>query len=96
MKRSSLAAATPMAVHLWVMCSTFGNNFPVLGVLCFAVGACQCRPMLYSGFSVCVHFAATVQSADCVCCSRDVAARCAQRLRPVCWAFSCRRCWSVW
>lgn len=96
-REAIIAGGSHWRLHLWVMCSTF-VLFPVLGVLFAWWAPVNVDPMLYSGFLYL-----------CIClppCSRRLRLlhsravtsrpRCAQRLRPVCWAFSCRRCWSVW
>lgn len=96
-REAIIAGGSHWRLHLWVMCSTF-VLFPVLGVLFAWWAPVNVDPMLYSGFLYLCILPATVQSAIAFTSLAGVTSRprCAPRLRPVCWAFSCRRCWSVW
>ncbi len=96
-REAIIAGGSHWRLHLWVMCSTF-VLFPVLGVLFAWWAPVNVDPMLYSGFLYLCILPATVQSAIAFTslAGGNVARGRAQRLRPVCWAFSCRRCWSVW
>lgn len=96
-REAIIAGGSHWRLHLWVMCSTF-VLFPVLGVLFAWWAPVNVDPMLYSGFLYLCILPPPCSLRLRLLHSRAVTSRprCAQRLRPVCWAFSCRRCWSVW
>ncbi len=96
-REAIIAGGSHWRLHLWVMCSTF-VLFPVLGVLFAWWAPVNVDPMLYSGFLYLCILPAPCSRRLHLLHSRAATSRprCAQRLRPACWAFSCRRCWSVW
>ncbi len=96
-REAIIAGGSHWRLHLWVMCSTF-VLFPVLGVLLPGGRLSMSTLCSTAAFCICVFCPPPCSLRLRLLHSRAVTSRprCAQRLRPACWAFSCRRCWSVW